>query len=115
VIALINTTTFSSQLQGFPLLEPDINDFIEEPKDSKYITESAKSFKPATFNIIKAFTSQGDFQEIIRLPKPIFSYHAALPRTLEKFDAQLSELFPELSNLTDEELEKISRKRDDSG
>ena len=115
MITLTYTINITSQTQDFPFLKLDINEFIDDPKDSKYITGSAKPFKSANFNIIKAFTSQGDLQEVIRLPKPIFFYHTVLPRTLEKFDEQLSDLLPELSNLTDEELREISRKRDDSG
>jgi len=114
-VTLIHSINVISSTQPSSLIKPDFTETKDEKKKgSKYITPSVKPFKLTLSNVTKAFTSQGDYQEVIRLPKPIFAYHPANLEALEKFDEQLSELFPELTGISEEELMKISRKRDDS-
>lgn len=75
-----------------------------------------ESLMPSTFNSIfnlrPAFTTAGNYELVIKLSKPIYSYHKARPGTVGKFQGKLREIFPELSKISEEELEKISRKRE---
>ena len=107
------SANITSLSQPTIFVNPDFNE-IDEKRGSRYMTPSMKPFKLTRDYVTKAFTVQGVYQEIVKLPTPILAYHPANLQALKEFDEQLSELFPELANLTDDDLENISRKRDDS-
>jgi len=71
-----------------------------------------KSYTPLMFNVRCAFTTAGNYEQTIRLPNPILNYHKALPKTLDRYQGKLLELFPELSSISEEELKRIGRKRE---
>lgn len=58
-----------------------------------------------------SITHAGLYDKTINLPKPIKSWHRASRGATEKFKGCLTEIFPELKNLTEKELKEIEKKR----
>lgn len=63
-------------------------------------------------NLRPAFTTAGDYELVIKLPDPIYSFHKAIPGTVDEFRGRLKDIFPEISTISKEDMERISRKRD---
>lgn len=54
----------------------------------------------------------GLYERTIRLPEPIKAWHRASKGTTDKFEGCLTELFPELKNLSEKELKEVEKMRD---
>jgi hypothetical protein len=60
-----------------------------------------------------SITQAGRYDRIEKIANPIKSWHPASKGTTERFSGCLSEIFPELKNLSDKELKGIEKKRHD--
>ena len=56
-------------------------------------------------------THAGIYDRILKLPKPLKSWHRASKGTAERFKGCLSDAFPELKNLSEDDMKEIERKR----
>lgn len=54
----------------------------------------------------------GLYEKTIGLPEPIMSWHRASKGTSDKFAGCLTEIFPELKNLSEKELRDMEKTRD---
>lgn len=73
---------------------------------------TSESFNPSIFNLRPAFTTAGDYEHVVRLPEPLTQFHKTVPGTVDEYKGKLREIFPELSKITREDLDNLSRKRD---
>ena len=60
-----------------------------------------------------SITQAGRYDRIENIPSPIKSWHRASKGATERFSGCLSEMFPELKNLSDKGLKGIEKKRHD--
>jgi hypothetical protein len=58
-----------------------------------------------------AVTQAGLYDRIVKLPKPVKAWHPASKGVAERFKGCLSDVFPELKDLSEEDLKEIERKR----
>ena len=58
-----------------------------------------------------SITQAGVYDRIIKLPKPVKSWHRASRGATERFKGCLSDVFPELKDLSEEDMKEIERKR----
>jgi len=54
----------------------------------------------------------GKYERIVKLPEPIRPWHRASKGTTDKFRGCLTEIFPELKDLSEKELKDIEKMRD---
>jgi hypothetical protein len=84
----------------------------EEPSVNNPRNES-----PATNNFfpriefLNASSITGIYDRIIKLPTPVKSWHRASKGTVDRFKGCLSGVFPELKDLSEEDMKAIERKR----
>lgn len=57
-------------------------------------------------------TQAGVYEKNIKLPEPIRTWHRASKGTTDKFKGCLTEIFPELKDLSEKELKEIEKMRD---
>ena len=58
-------------------------------------------------------TQAGRYDRVETVPNPIKSWHKASKGATERFSGCLSEMFPELKDLSESEIKRIERKRHD--
>lgn len=58
-----------------------------------------------------SITRAGRYDRVEKVPNPIKSWHKASKGATERFSGGLSQMFPELKNLSEKELKKIQCKR----
>lgn len=58
-----------------------------------------------------ALTQAGVYDRIIKLPKPVKPWHRASKGATERFKGSLLDVFPELKDLSEEEMKDIKRER----
>lgn len=58
-----------------------------------------------------AVTQTGLYDRIVKLPKPIRPWHRASKGAAERFKGCLSDDFPELKDLSEEDLKELQKKR----
>jgi len=56
----------------------------------------------------------GRYEKVLKVPEPVKPWHRAIRGTTDKFRGCLTEIFPELKDLTDKELKEIEKMRDRS-
>jgi len=56
-------------------------------------------------------TQAGLYDRIIRLPKPLRSWHRASRGAAERFSGCLSDVFPELKGISEDDLKLLQKKR----
>ena len=57
------------------------------------------------------FTQAGLYEKTVKLPAPIKSWHKASKGAADRFKGCLTEIFPELKDISEKELKEIERKR----
>jgi len=88
--------------------EPSRNNPERKPPLTNDYLPSIESLNPLTV------TQAGLYDRIVNVPKPVKpvrSWHRAPKGTVERFKGCLSDAFPELKELSDEDLKEIERKR----
>jgi hypothetical protein len=56
-------------------------------------------------------TLTGSYEKIVKLPRPVKSWHKSSRGATDRFKGCLAELFPELKDLDERELKGLERKR----
>jgi hypothetical protein len=85
--------------------EPSVNNPRNEPPVTNDFLPSIEFLNPS------AITQAGVYDRIIKLPEPVKPWHRASRGATERFKGCLSDVFPELKNLSEEDLKEIKRER----
>jgi hypothetical protein len=85
--------------------EPSVNNPRNDSPVSNDFLPSIEFLNPS------AITQAGVYDRTIKLPKPVKHWHRASKGATERFKGCLSDIFPELKDLSEEDMKDIKRKR----
>jgi hypothetical protein len=85
--------------------EPSVNNPKNEPPVANDYLPRIEFLNPSPI------TQAGVYDRILKLPTPLKSWHRASRGVAERFKGCLSEAFPELRNLSEEDMKEIERER----
>lgn len=85
--------------------EPSMNNPKSQPPEANDYLLNIEFLNPSSI------TQAGIYDRIVKLPKPIKPWRRASRGATERFKGCLSEAFPELKNLSEEDLKEIERER----